>query len=197
MKARDVLEKYGVNRHTLCRWVKEGFIKVEKSPSGRYDYIVDRDNVIVPKKRENILYARVSTPTQKENMKRQIERMKTFCFSKGMVVNNVYSDVASALNYKRKGYETVFNKVIAGEVENLVVEYKDRLLRIGYEDFERLCQKFKTNIIVIDESLYDTEKDKQKEITQDLISIIHHFSMRIYSSRKRKNIISELQKEEN
>ena len=94
-----------------------------------------------------------------------------------------------------RGDDFIFNKIISGEVENLVVEYKDRLLRIGQEDFERLCKKFKTNIIIIDESLYDTEKDKQKEITQDLVSIIHHFSMRIYSSRKRKNIRASVERQ--
>ena len=69
----------------------------------------------------------------------------------------------------------------------IYVEYKDRMLRIGFEDFERICKHFGTKIVVIDNT--GNYKTKQQEITEDLISIIHHFSMRIYSSRKRKKLI--------
>jgi len=59
-----------------------------------------------------------------------------------------------------------------------VIEYKDRLLRFGFEEFELICKKFKTNIIIIDEDVYDKNKNNVKEITEiteDLVAIIHHF----------------------
>ena len=84
----------------------------------------------------------------------------------------------------------LFDLIIAKKVSKIFLEYKDRILRIGFEDFERLCKAFGTEIVVIDKS--EKDKDKQKEITDDLVSIIHHFSMRIYSSRKRKKVIEAI-----
>lgn len=80
--------------------------------------------------------------------------------------------------------------------ENLYIEYKDRVFRFGFEEFELICKKFKTNIIIIDDSVYDKNKNNVKEITEDLIAIIHHFSMKIYSSRKRKKIIDLINENE-
>ena len=75
--------------------------------------------------------------------------------------------------------------------DKIYIEYKDRLLRIGFDDFERICKFFGTKIVILDNT--DGDKSKQQEITEDLISIIHHFSMRIYSNRKRKKLIDLVQ----
>jgi len=196
MKSKEILEKYNICRNTLCNWKKNGIISTIKLPNGRFDYIVNSVIVTEQAKRENIIYSRVSTSSQKENLIRQTDRLKSFCSSKGIIVNEVYEEVASALNYNRNYYKKLKTKILNGEVEKIIIEYKDRLLRIGFEDFEDLCEKFNTEIIILDES-YDNNKSKQQEITEDLISIIHHFSMKIYSSRKRKKIEDLLKETEN
>lgn len=191
MKNREVCKFYNITRLTLNNWVKAGKIKYKILPSGRYDYIIDEDKK--ESERENIIYARVSTSIQKENLERQIQRIKDYCSAKGFIVSETLYDIGSALNYNRRGYVKLLNLVINKKIAHIVIEYKDRLLRIGFEDFERICKNFGTKILVIDNSSND--KSKQQEITEDLVSIIHHFSMRIYSNRKRKKIIDVLQKE--
>jgi len=188
MKAREVLLKYDIHRNTLHNWVKSGKIGYEVLPSGRYNYLPKKENL---KERKTIIYARVSTTAQKENLERQVNRIKDYCSAKGYVVDDVVSDIASALNYNRRAYGKLFDMVIKGEVSKIFCEYKDRLLRIGFEDFERLCEAFGAEVIIIDNS--EQDKSRQQEITEDLISIIHHFSMRIYSSRKRKKITEAIE----
>jgi len=194
MKANEIIKKYNISRNTLTNWVKNNKIYFEKTPTGRYNYFFKTD--IPNNKRKNIIYGRVSTTIQKDNLIRQIERIKLFCYSKGIEIGDIYTDIGSALNYNRNSYKKLLFEVLSGEIDKIIIEYKDRLLRIGFEEFEYVCKKFNTEIIIIDKSTYDSDKTKQKEITEDLISIIHHYSMKIYSSRKRKNIETAI-KEEN
>ena len=190
MKSKEVCDKYGITRLTLSSWVKKGHIKFELLPSGRYNYLPKEDTKKDLENRVNVVYSRVSTTIQKENLARQTQRIKEYCSAKGVIVDEVFSDIGSALNYGRRGYLKLFDLVISRKVAKIFLEYKDRILRIGFEDFERLCKAFGTEIVVIDKS--EKDKDKQKEITEDLVSIIHHFSMRIYSSRKRKKVIEAI-----
>ena len=187
MRAKEVMTKYNICRETLCRWVKEGKINYTVKPSGRYEYndIVTYEN----KTRKNVIYARCSTSGQKENLERQIERLKTFSTANGFVIDEIYQEIASALNYNRKQYRKLFEEIINNKIERVIIEYKDRLLRIGFDDFKALCDNFNVQLIVIDNS---EDKTKHQEITEDLISIIHHFSSKMYSTRKRKKIENTL-----
>lgn len=190
MKANEVMHKYNICRETLCRWVKENKIKYTILPSGRYNYDEKIYNSNINKK--TILYARCSTSGQKENLERQIERLKEFATKNGYIIDGVYSEIASALNYNRKYYRKLYGEIVNNEIEKIVIEYKDRLLRIGFDDFQILCDLHNVDLIVIDNS---EDKSKQQEITEDLISIIHHFSSKMYSSRKRKKIIEVISEE--
>lgn len=190
MKNKDVCKLYQISRLTLSLWVKNGKIKYNTLPSGRYDYIIEQPEN-TKEKRLNIVYSRVSTTIQKENLERQTQRIREFCSAKGNVIDQVLSDIGSALNYNRKNYIKLFELVISKKIDTIFIEYKDRLLRIGFDDFERMCKYFGTKVVILDNS--DGDKSKQQEITEDLISIIHHFSMRIYSNRKRKKLIDLVQ----
>jgi predicted site-specific integrase-resolvase len=185
MKAKEVMEKYGICRETLWRWVKSNKINYTLTPSGRYNYLGLSDNAS-DKNRKNIIYARCSTSGQKDNLDRQIERLKNFASAKGIIVDDIYHEIASALNYNRKFYRKLYNEITSNNVSKVIIEYKDRLLRIGFQDFEELCKLHKTEIIIIDQT---TDKTKSQEIVDDMIAIIHHFSSKIYSNRKRKKII--------
>ena len=193
MKAKEILEKYKIRRETLSRWVKSGKIMVTKTPTGRYNY--DDGTILKPNllKKVNIIYARVSSSGQKENLDRQIERLKLFASAKGIIIDKVIHEVASALNYNRTGYRKLFKLVCECKVDKIIIEYKDRLLRIGFDDFEELCRLFNVTLIVIDNSEIKT---KNQEIVEDLVSIVHNFSTKIYSSRKRKKILDVIQEED-
>jgi len=188
MKAKEVMLKYGICRETLCRWAKTGKIRYNLTPTGRYDYI-DKIEPNTEINRKTVIYARCSTIGQKDNLERQIERLKSFASAKGLTINHVYSEIASALNYNRKEYRKLYKDIISNNIETIIIEYKDRLLRIGFTDFEELCKLFNVNLIVIDET---NDKSKHQEIVEDMVAIIHHFSSKIYSTRKRKKIIDAI-----
>jgi len=194
MTAREVMLKYKIHRQTLYRWRKLGLIEYTQTPSGRYVYGINKKyesgeiNIEVPK---TVIYARVSTSGQKENLDRQIKRLKQFATSNGFIIDEIYSEVASALNYNRKKFNKLMNEIYDRKVNNLIIEYKDRLVRVGFEHLESICKKFNVNLIIIDKT-EDESKDKQKEIINDLVSIMHHFSAKIYSLRKNKNKITAI-----
>ena len=190
MKAKEVQKIYNITKPTLGAWVKTGKIKVKILPSGRYDYIIDGFN-----ERKTVIYARVSTTGQEENLDRQVERLQMFASSKGLVVDNVYKEIVSALNYDRKNYRKLITLIMEGEIGNVIIEYKDRILRIGFEEFKYLCDSRKVNIIIADNS-EEVDVNKHKEITDDLISIIHHFSSKITSLKRSKKRLENIIKED-
>ena len=105
--------------------------------------------------------------------------------SKGIDISDVYKDIASGMNENRKEFNLLIDDVIKGNVKTVYITFKDRLTRFGFEYFKNLFGKFGTEIVVID---FNEESSSlfQTELTNDLISIIHHFSMKLYSNRRKK-----------
>ena len=114
MTAGEVMSKYRIHRQTLYRWRKLGLIEYTQTPSGRYVYGINKKyesgeiDIEVPK---TVIYARVSTSGQKENLDRQVKRLKQFATSNGFIIDEVYSEVASALNYNRKKFNKLMNEI--------------------------------------------------------------------------------------
>ena len=154
MKSKEVLELLQITRPTLTKYVKEGWIRVNVLPNGRYDY-VDEDVYKLFNKgveRKTYIYARVSTPKQKKDLENQIQLLKQFCFSNGYVISKVFSDIASGISFeKRKEFFKMLDDVLAGKVERVVITYKDRLSRVGFELFNHLFKKYHCEIVVMSE----------------------------------------------
>ena len=178
MKSSEIMKKYNITRRTLYNWVRDKKIEYKILPSGRYDYIDNSSNIYI---KQNIIYARVSTTGQKDNLERQVERLSNYCSSNGYIIDDVYKEIASGMNYNRKYYNKLLEMVLENKINNIFIEYEDRLLRFGFDNFVTICKKFNTNVIVINKS---ENKDSIKEITEDLVNIIHHFSSKIYSLRR-------------
>lgn len=102
----------------------------------------------------------------------------------------IITDIGSGINYTKKGLNQIIDMVTNSEVEKIVVLYKDRLIRFGYELIENLCNKFGTTIEIID----NTEKTEQQELVEDLIQIVTVFSCKLQGKRanKAKKMIKEL-----
>lgn len=131
---------------------------------------------------KNIIYAKVSNQVQKDNLKNQIEFLKTYINSNGIICDEVITDIGSGLNYKRKNWNLFLEKIQNEEISNIYITYKDRFVRFGFDWFESFCNKNNYKIIIVDnEKLSLTE-----ELAQDLISVIYVFSCRIYDLRKYK-----------
>ena len=191
-KPKDFAELLGVSVKTLQRWDRDGILKANRTPTDRRYYTYDQylqfkgiqtENDI----RDTVIYARVSTRNQKDDLQNQVEFLKQFCNAKGIIVNQCIEDFGSGLNYNRKKWNKLLDEVMENKIKAIVISNKDRFIRFGYDWFEKFCEKFNTKIIIVNnETLSPNE-----ELVQDIISILHVFSCRLYGLRKYKNQIEE------
>lgn len=120
-------------------------------------------------------------------MKNQVEFLKQFANARGIVVDEVFEDIGSGLNYNRKKWNKLLEDCMLGHVKTVIVAHKDRFIRFGYDWFERFLKSNGVEIIVVNNDTHSPEQ----ELVNDLISIIHVFSCRIYGLRKYKKQIQE------
>ena len=189
MKADEVLNLLRITRPTLTKYVKEGWIEVDVLPNGRYWYREASVYAFLNKKekRKSVIYARVSTHKQKPDLKNQIELLQKYAFGQGCKIEKIYSDVASGISFeKRTDFFKLIDEVLANKIEKVFITYKDRLSRVGFEFFSVLFKKFGVEIEVI--SGGGSEKLDSEEIFEEIVHLIHAFSMKLYSSRKGKKI---------
>ena len=197
MKASEVLQLLKITRPTLTKYVKEGKIKVTVKGNGQYDYDVDSVYRMLNKdiERKTYLYARVSTVKQKKDLENQIQLLKNYCFQNGLQINGIYTDIASGISFeKRKDFFIMLDDIIAGKVKKVVITYKDRLSRVGFELFSYLFKKYGCEIIVISE--VGSEKLDSEEIFEEIVSLLHCYSMKLYSKRKGQKIKSVLEEKD-
>ena len=180
----------GVSIQTLRNWDKEGKLKPTYVTENGYRYYSEdllnkfRNIKKVNKiKKKNILYARVSTKNQKDELNRQIDNLKQYAYSKGYSFE-IITDIGSGINYKKEGLLKMINLVECGEVDRIIVLYKDRLIRFGYDLIEYICKLNDTKIEIVDNSTIS----KEQELTEDLIQIITVFSNKLYGARSKKTI---------
>lgn len=193
MKANEALSILRVTRPTLARYVKEGKIKATVLPTGRYDYDEESIYKFLNKnvQRKTVLYCRVSTSKQKKDLINQEELLKQFCFSNGLTINAIYKDIASGIDFeKRKDFFAMLDEIIAGKIDTVVITYKDRLSRIGFNLFTHLFEKYNCKIIVMSE-IGSTKLDSE-EIFEEIISLLHCYSMKLYSKRRVQKIKEDL-----
>lgn len=198
MKANEVLKLLRITRPTLTKYVKEGLIKVEKLPNGRYEYDSESVYSFLNKdmKRKTYIYARVSTLKQKPDLDNQIELLKQFCFSNGYTISGIYSDIASGISFeKRNDFFKMLDDIIDNKVERVVITYKDRLSRIGFDLFYHLFQKYNCEIVIMSE--VGSEKLDRQEIFEEIVSLLHCYSMKFYSKRKIQKVKEVLTNENN
>ena len=191
MKAKEVKKILGITQYTLYRYLKEGKVKLASKLS-KTDYNYDDDSIYAligqksQKKNKLIIsYARVSTQNQKKQLEEQKQRIYDSCISRGLKLDKQFSDIKSGMSSDRKEFQEVLRMIIQGEVELLVIENKDRLVRFGYEILEQIFKYFGCKILVLNDILEN--KSYEQELTEDLISIIHYFSMKNYSHRRKLN----------
>lgn len=185
MTAKEVLRILGITRQTLTKYVKTEVIRFEVLPNGRYDYNEEDVYKFLNKdvKQKTYIYARVSISKQKKDLANQIELLKQFCFTNGYTISGVFSDVASGISFeKRKSFFELLDDVISGKVERVVITYKDRLSRVGFDLFYYLFQKYNCEIVVMSE--VGSAKLDSQEIFEEIVSLLHCYSMKLYSKRK-------------
>ena len=188
MKAKEVLNILNIGHRTLGTYVKKGLLNPIKINTNHYEYDPEEVFSILgkKKKRYNITYSRVSLPKQKNDLKTQTKRLYDFATSNGYLIKEQIADVKSGMSFEdRKGFVKLLKKVTNYEVKNVIIEHKDRLVRFGFELVKMLFEKYGTNIIIISDD--ETNKTYEQELTDDLLSIIHYYSMKSYSYRRKLN----------
>ena len=144
-------------------------------------------------KRKNVGYCRVSTQGQKKNLENQQEFVSVYSLSHGVILDEIYTDIGSGLNYQRKNWSKLLKQVENNEIDKIYITYKDRFVRFGYEWFEDFCSSHGTEIIVLNQK----QTSPEEELTEDLLSILHVFSERNHELRRYKTEINKELKEIN
>ena len=130
-----------------------------------------------------VIYARVSSADQKSDLERQVEYLTQYCSSKGYRVTDVLSDIASGLKTDRKGLLKLFNYVVNRQVDVVVVAYRDRLTRFGFEYLEHFFKQYGVRIEV---AFGEEPKNAYQELVEDLIETVTSFAGKLYGLRSRK-----------
>lgn len=140
-----------------------------------------------------VIYARVSSSDQKSDLERQVQYLAQYCSAKGYRVVDVLSDVASGLNTSRRGLLKLFDYVVNRRVDVVVVTYKDRLTRFGFEYLEYFFKQYGVGIDVV----YGEEpKGACQELVEDLVAVVTSFAGKLYGRRshKKKKLVEGLKK---
>ena len=130
------------------------------------------------------VYGRVSTSKQKQDLSNQIDVLKKYVISNGSNPK-VFSDIGSGMNEKRCGLMSLMNEIVQNKISKVVISHKDRLTRFGFGYLETIFKMYNTEIEIIN---LEDDKSFQEELTEDLIAIIHNFSMKFYGKRKNQVI---------
>lgn len=184
MSPKEFGERIGKSVITLQRWDNSGKLIAHRTPTNRRFYTEDQYNdymgISETKNHKNIIYARVSTNNQKDDLNNQVDFLQQYCNANGVIIDDIITDIGSGLNYNRKKWNKLLDSVIANEIDTIYIAYPDRFIRFGFDWFKHFCEKFNTKIIVVNNEKLSPEQ----ELTQDLINIIHVFSCRSYGIRK-------------
>ena len=184
----------GVSAQTLRNWDNNGKLHPHHTSSNGYRYYSHEQlnqvmNIKPNLNRKIIGYCRVSSHKQKDDLERQIENMRIYLLSQGKPFE-IISDIGSGINYKKKGLKQLLKLITQNKVEKVVVLYKDRLLRFGFELIEYIASLYNCEIEIID----TTKKSEQQELVEDLVQIITVFSCKLQGKRanKARKMIKEL-----
>jgi predicted site-specific integrase-resolvase len=150
-----------------------------RTPGGRRLYDLSS---LSQSNRSKIIYARVSSKGQSNDLDSQIQYLRTRYPNHELI-----QDIGSGLNFKRKGLTALLERLLSGDVEEVVIAHRDRLCRFGFELFLTIAEKFNTKIVVLD----DAQQSPHDELVADLLSIVHVFSCRLYGLRKYSKKIKE------
>jgi putative resolvase len=198
LRPKEVCQRLGISYSTLSRWVREGRIRAIRTAGGVFripESEVRRiaEGLPISKEIRAVIYARVSSADQRSDLERQIQYLTQHCSSKGYRVVDILSDVASGLKTDRKGLLKLFNYVANRQVDVVVVTYRDRLTRFGFEYLEYFFKQFGVRVEVV---FGEEPKNAYQELVEDLIEIVTSFAGKLYGMRshKKKRLVEGFKK---
>ena len=189
-KPKEFAELLNVTVKTLQRWDREKILVANRTPTNRRYYTYDQYFQFkgISKEadsRKVVIYARVSTKNQSDDLENQVDFLQQYVNAKGIIVDDVIREYGSGLNYNRKKWNQLLSEVMENKVRMIFVSHKDRFVRFGFDWFEKFCNRFNVEIVVVK----NEKLSPHKELVQDMLSILNEFSCRLSGLRKyRKQI---------
>jgi len=191
-KISEFGKRIGRSPSTIRRWESEGRIVPKRAASG-HRYFDDNDvslalRIDVPKiNKKTVVYCRVSSAGQKNDLDSQVKAMEKFCINAGLTVDQWVSEISGGMNFKRKKFNLLIEEIEKGEISKLLIAHKDRLVRFGFDFFSSFAKRHECEIIVVNQESLSPER----EMVEDLMSIVHTFSCRLYGLRNYKKDIQK------
>ena len=180
---------------TLQNWDKQGTLKAYRTPTNQIFYTEEQLNQVLGVSNENqeeslglkIRYCRVSTHNQKNSLQNQEDYLRSYTNAKGVILDEVLTDIGSGINYNRKNFNKILELVETGEISEIYVTYKDRFVRFGFDWFNNFCKCHGTKIIILNQPSTSPEQ----ELEEDLLNIVTVFSARSHGLRTYKNQLEQ------
>lgn len=176
---------------TLRQWDKKGKIRIIRTdgnqrriPQSEIDRLTAVEGV---QRTTTLVYCRVSTKKQSENLERQIGRVLEHCAKEGWKAE-LYKEIASGLNERRSQFKKLLKRIADEDVARVVVEFKDRIARFGLQMFTEYCNHFGVEIVVMNQG---ETKEFEQEMVDDIVMIMTSYSARLYGRRGGKKKVKE------
>ena len=186
MRAKEVMKILNICRTTLYKYTKDGTLKSVQLDNGYFNY--DEKSVYSLLKqddRKEVIYARVSTYKQKNDLVNQINKIQTYCSENNIPIGQIYSEISSGLDLDRTEFSKLLDDIFDYKIKTIYISNRDRLTRLSFRTLEAICKRFNTKIFVINN---DNNKSNDNEIFEELISLMHIFSTTLYSNRRKNKI---------
>jgi len=189
-KPKEFAELLNVTVKTLQRWDREKTLVANRTPTNRRYYTYDQYLQFkgIGKEadsRKIVIYTRVSTRNQTDDLENQVDFLQQYVNAKGLIADDIIRDYGSGLNYNRKKWNQLLNEVMENKIKMILVSHKDRFVRFGFDWFEKFCNKFNVEIVVVK----NEKLSPHEELVQDIVSILNVFSCRLYGLREYKKQI--------
>ncbi|QVL47708.1 MAG: IS607 family transposase [Thiocapsa sp.] len=189
-RINEFAKRIGKAPSTIRRWEREGKLVAKRHPSGhRYfdEADVRRLTGGAPERRAVVVYCRVSSAGQKDDLASQVKAMETYCLGAGIAVDEWVQEIGGGMNFKRKRFLALMEQIERGEVRQVLVAHKDRLMRFGFDLFEHIARHNGCEVVVVNQNALSP----QQEMVEDLLAIVHTFSCRLSGLRHYKQQIKD------
>jgi putative resolvase len=184
LRPKEVCERLGISYTTLRDYVRRGYIKPVLTPGGKWRFREEDVERLIGevKQRKVILYARVSSSNQRDDLERQVRALEEWAKSNYIVDYEVVTDIGSGLNEDRRGFKKILKLATEKKISKIVVAYPDRLTRFSFKTIEELLRAFGVEIVVLNHE----DKSPREELVEDLTTIVTQFAGRLYGTRSHK-----------
>jgi putative resolvase len=185
-------KKINVSVKTIQKWDRLGILPAKRTISNRR-YYTEEDLAAalrlprVPIKRRTVAYCRVPSQAQKADLENQKRLLEQYCREVGIQVDEWITEIGGGMNFKRTHFLRLVDAIVEGSVERVVLAHQDRLARFAYALLEHLCETHHCTLVVMNTKQVSPEQ----ELVQDLITITHCFSSRLYGLRNYRTAIAK------